>query len=588
MKNQIRQYEIRSIPGAVILVVAGLSLASGPVLKASAATYYVSQSSGSDDWDGLTPSHDGTHGPWKTLARASRAYRAGDSVLLKRGDTWPNDTLAPKGSGTPNNPITIASYGNGSKPILDGLDDNQDRIGIHLIDVEGYRILGLEMSRYRSGIFAHYRADKEPKKHLWIEDCYIHDSTFYCGYHDYLKTKPSIGISLWTDDTQQRLVMSDITIKNCRFERLLSAVWTNNPDNWNKNADGKYSFGNLVIDGCRTEEGKQWQLGLRGVDGGAVRNCVFHDTGRRFQAFNGVAGSMIQRCRDMVFENSEWGFVSIGEPGMVSGDGQSFDFEVDCYRILVRDCLFHDTDGPGFLSCYGASGPTHNREIVMENCVLNGKAKRVKENRYPKVAIHNVHGRSEIEWRNCRFYLSPEEQLTNSRQGLTFVNCRIKPLGEACSTDNLALDARASASSSLMAAGPDRAIDGQLKTAWIPAESDGSWLEIDFGESRTVNEFMIREHPNSTITRFTIEYWDRKTKSWASCFNGGAIPGRAITKDNDRSKMGFIAPIVARTTDKVRLVVNRTETGRCRIDEFEAYNDTTAASLNTPTPPSSE
>ncbi|MCP4312338.1 MAG: hypothetical protein GY790_13825 [Bacteroidetes bacterium] len=540
------------------------------VTQASGKTYYVSQSLGSDNNDGQSVAT-----AWKTLARASQEYQAGDSLLLKCGDTWFDDTLSPKGSGTPKNPIIIASYGSGNKPILDGLDDHQNRIGIHLLDVEGYRILGLEITRYRSGIFAHYSADKKPKKYLWIEDCYIHDATYYSGYHDFLKERPSLGISLWTDETDQVLVMTDITIKNCRFERLLSAIWTNNPDNWNQKADGKYSFGNLVIDGCIAEEGKQWQIGLRGINGGAVRNCVFHDTGRRFKAFNGVAGAMIQRCQNMVFENSEWGFVSIGEPGQVSIDGQSFDFELDCYKLLVRNCLFHDTEGPGFLSCYGASGPTHNREIVMENCVLNGKATRVKENLFPYVEIYNVASRSQIDWKNCRFYLSWGEELTNDIGQMTFTDCLIKKQEHACSTRNLALDAKVKSSSSLMASGPEKANDGLINTSWIPAEPTGAWLEIDFGEPRTVNEFMIREHPNSTITRFTIEYWDLDRKGWFSCFNGGRIPGRTILKDNDRSKMGFLAPIVARTTNKVRLVVSRTETDRCRIDEFEAYNDTT-------------
>jgi len=170
------------------------------------------------------------------------------------------------------------------------------------------------------------------------------------------------------------------------------------------------------------------------------------------------------------------------------------------------------------------------------------------------------------------------EAVTNSVGQMTFTDCIVKELGNACSTDNLALDAKVEASSSLMASGPEKATDGLIYTSWIPAESKGAWLEIDFGKPRTVNEFMIREHPNSTITRFTIEYWDLDRKGWFSCFNGGRIPGRTILKDNDKSKMGFLAPIVARTTNKVRLVVNRTETGRCRIDEFQAYNDTTPSS----------
>ena len=79
----------------------------------------------------------------------------------------------------------------------------------------------------------------------------------------------------------------------------------------------------------------------------------------------------------------------------------------------MRNCLFHDTDGPGFMFCYGASGYPPHREIVIENCVLNGKAMRVAENRYPKMEIKNAPTRIRSTWKNCRFYLSSGERLTN-------------------------------------------------------------------------------------------------------------------------------------------------------------------------------
>ena len=136
------------------------------------------------------------------------------------------------------------------------------------------------------------------------------------------------------------------------FRRLASGFWTNSPDNFNKNAGIIYNFGNLTFEDCLFEEGYQWQLGIRGVAGGAVRNCVTHDIGRDFRAFNGVAGAMFFRCKDWVFEDSEWGFISIG---LGSGDGEAFDFEGNCDHMIMRNCLFHDTDGPGFLLCCYAS-----------------------------------------------------------------------------------------------------------------------------------------------------------------------------------------------------------------------------------------
>ena len=95
---------------------------------ANAATYYVSQSTGDDSLDGLAAAKAGAKGPWKTLAKASIEYKPGDSILLKRGDTW-NEEFTPKGSGTPERPILISSYGQGNKPLIDREDYKQDRTG---------------------------------------------------------------------------------------------------------------------------------------------------------------------------------------------------------------------------------------------------------------------------------------------------------------------------------------------------------------------------------------------------------------------------------------------------------------------------
>ena len=85
-----------NMPFLILSICTYCLLGDVSVTQALGKTYYISQSSGNDDWDGQAPSRDGAHGPWKTLAKASRKYRAGDSLLLKCGDAWLNDTLAPK------------------------------------------------------------------------------------------------------------------------------------------------------------------------------------------------------------------------------------------------------------------------------------------------------------------------------------------------------------------------------------------------------------------------------------------------------------------------------------------------------------
>ncbi|MHC4506906.1 MAG: LamG domain-containing protein, partial [Planctomycetota bacterium] len=333
--------------------------------RRKARTFYVSQSSGNDGWTGQAASRKGTRGPWKTLTRASTSYVPGDRILLKCGDTW-DEELRPKGSGTPSKPIVISSYGEGKKPIIDRQDYNQDRVGIFLHDLGGIKIVGLEFARCMTGIYADYPDNTSTKKYVWIEDCYFRDSLKYGDYKTYPTPRNiGLGICFFSYERDKRIVLEDIMIKNCVFRRLASAVWTNSPDNFNKNASFVYNFGNMNFEDCLFEEGYQWQQGIRGVDKGSMRNCVTVDIGRGFRAWNGVAGSMFFRAKDWVFEDCEWGFVSIG---LGSGDGESFDFEGNCNDMTMRDCLFHDTDGPGFLLCCYASDGHPNMGIRMENC----------------------------------------------------------------------------------------------------------------------------------------------------------------------------------------------------------------------------
>jgi hypothetical protein len=537
---------------------------------ASARTYYVSQSEGNDSWSGQAVNASGTAGPWKTLKRASIDYQPGDTLLLKRGDTW-NEELAPGGNGTADQPITISAYGKGAKPIIDRENFKEDHTGIRLSDQGGFKIVGIEFKHCMTGIYGEYSDGCPTKKFIWIEDCYFHDSLLYQHYEDYPKRKIGLGICFFSFERDKEIVLSDIMIKDCVFRRLASAVWTNSPDNFNKNASYVYNFKNMVMDGCLFEEGYQWQQGIRGVDTGAMRNCVTHDVGRDFRSFNGVAGSMFFRCKDWVFEDCEWGFVSIG---LGSGDGEAFDFEGNCDNMTMRNCLFHDTDGPGFLlCCYASDGHAHSG-IVMENCVINGKSKRPIG--LPRCAIVNTTDWNESTWKNCRFYLSPGEALMRvmdpeKDKKTKFIDCEVINLSAACSSPNLALGAKASASSEQAGSTSSSAHDGKSSTVWKPVSSEGEWLQLVFPAPQAINEFRIREDPSSSITCYEIQYADAKTGDWIACFRGRDIGE------------GFIAPIVSRTTRGVRLRIIATSSGNPAISEFEVYSAPGGAAFNDPT-----
>ena len=82
-----------------------------------AATYYVDATFGNDAGDGLSPST-----AWRTIAKINVFnFIPGDSVLLKRGETW-REALKLNVSGAPNNPIVVDAYGTGPNPKLLGSD----------------------------------------------------------------------------------------------------------------------------------------------------------------------------------------------------------------------------------------------------------------------------------------------------------------------------------------------------------------------------------------------------------------------------------------------------------------------------------
>jgi hypothetical protein len=79
----------------------------------SAKTFYVDALNGSDSNSGTEKAK-----PWKSIAKVNAStFSPGDSICFKKGGTWTGQ-LDLKDSGSKKNPITVTSYGVGSKPII--------------------------------------------------------------------------------------------------------------------------------------------------------------------------------------------------------------------------------------------------------------------------------------------------------------------------------------------------------------------------------------------------------------------------------------------------------------------------------------
>ena len=96
-----------------IILLFGVRIAAG-------VTYYVDANNGSDTNGGTSADT-----PWQSIGQLNTVNLApGDTVLLKRGSIW-NEQLMLYASGTSDQPITIADYGSGNKPLLLGASNSR-------------------------------------------------------------------------------------------------------------------------------------------------------------------------------------------------------------------------------------------------------------------------------------------------------------------------------------------------------------------------------------------------------------------------------------------------------------------------------
>ena len=85
------------------------------VSVASATTYYVDSSGGSDSQDGKSIAT-----AWKSIGKVNASsFQPGDSILFKRGEKW-YETLNVSSSGTETSPIFYGVYGSGPAPVITG------------------------------------------------------------------------------------------------------------------------------------------------------------------------------------------------------------------------------------------------------------------------------------------------------------------------------------------------------------------------------------------------------------------------------------------------------------------------------------
>lgn len=319
---------------ALAAALIGAAVAVAAPSRAAATTYYVSSLDGDDSHDGLSARWDGAHGPWRSLAKASRVvYGPGDSLLLRCGGVW-EEPLTLRGDGTSDRPITVASYGAGERPYIrrtvgPGRREDcivlDDACGYRFCDLElGYAFSGIHvrMSGRRSSEYAHYR----------FENCFFHDIVNpKCPDED-----EAWAWAIWWDGAGR---VRDVRVEGCIGLRTQAFF-----SNGGRRAD-------VVFDRDTISHGSLNQVYQSEAEGFDILNCVFvYNYPWRYDRFGitqVIAGNLDSHpgVRNTV-KNNEFGW-----PGDYPGspDGCGYDFEVSTSGVTFQNNFVHNSYGEAVL-----------------------------------------------------------------------------------------------------------------------------------------------------------------------------------------------------------------------------------------------
>ncbi len=253
----------------VVSLILSIVAALGPsTAYASNSSYYFSSSTGND-----STGNGSISSPWKTLSRiSSMTFQPGDTIFLKRGDTW-NETVTLNGNSSSASPITLTSYGSsGDRPYIIGPDDNSSACITIPSGSQGWSIQNIEMGYAKYGInIVGDTGVLSTKNYYDIANCYIHNCVnrnWGSSGADFTNWGRAIGTEKASGSQQFRI--TNMSINNCILDSNDTAYFTQST------AAG---VSNLTISGCTISNGKFNQVTVTGGSNCDMINCMFDHNG---------------------------------------------------------------------------------------------------------------------------------------------------------------------------------------------------------------------------------------------------------------------------------------------------------------------
>lgn len=414
---------------------------------AEALQYYVSSSEGDDTNDGLTPET-----AWKTLNRVNRLrLKEGVTISLKCGDSWVGETLQPVGDGSKERPVTINSYGEGERPVINA--GYGAGYGIKIYNNNYYTISGIAFANSIAGVYVvsdmrnidmeDYTFD--PVQGITVEDCsFVNiqapevtsqsglikypDMNFGAGVHftayGFNEVKDGKKVGTWgtradgkaaddpymADGDEVNAYFKDLLVQDCTFSLCDTGIDNSLIDLGNVSAGlhAKASYFNqtnsntghldvfhtrsvqnvVIRDVSVTESIRSGGIMMYGVYNGLIDNATVLKTGIKGMYW-GVAACQLSMCEEFVVQNCEFAETYLnGGP-----DGEGFDFESGNINVTLKDSYIHDNEGPAILFYGGNVGwGGINTGCVVDNVRMENNGTFSKETLTGK-GLYNDHAK---------------------------------------------------------------------------------------------------------------------------------------------------------------------------------------------------
>lgn len=331
-------------------------------ISASAADYHVSPA-GSDTANGLTPAT-----AWQTIAKVNATtFSPGDRILFEGGQSFSGNLEFFNESGTPAQPITVASYGNGRATILAGNGNGitvYNRTGFVLRDL----VIAGSGGATNTGRGVSFYTDLPGNArltHIRLENLEVH------GFRN-----GGIEFGAWPTDGS-RTGYTDVRVTRCIARDNLD-FGIRSYGYYTAYAGGAvtYSHFNFTIADCLTynnlgiaNKGNHSGNGivLADVDGALIERCVAFNNGQNSNFPGaGPVGIWVYNTANAIIQ-----FCESYNNRTATADGGGFDLDGGSVNCVLQYNYSHGNDGAGYLLYQFPGAQPHRDNIVRYNISQN-------------------------------------------------------------------------------------------------------------------------------------------------------------------------------------------------------------------------